>query len=158
MKINYLIPFLSLLLIAIQACDPGMVYDQFQKTEDNEWSWDEKKVFEVEMDQPDEYYNIYINVRHTKEYPKSNLYVFLTIDGPNDAQSHDTIDIAIANASGKWVGKGFGDIKFVRKQIREKVRFAFPGKYIFTMEQGMRLEEVPVTDVGLRIEEYSSIK
>lgn len=157
MKINIKFIILFLLILSFFSCDPGMVYDQFQETGDNVWSWEEEKVFEVEMDQPEEYYNIYINVRHTKEYPKSNLYVFLTIDGPNDAQSHDTIDIAIADNRGKWIGNGFGDIKFVRKQIREKVRFAFPGEYIFTLQQGMRLQQVPVTDIGLRIEKYSSI-
>lgn len=154
-RINFLI--FALFLFTTYSCDPKMVYDQFQNTGDNQWSWDEKKVFEVEMEQPDEYYNIYLNVRHTKEYPKSNLYIFLTIDGPNEAQSRDTIDISIADSKGKWRGSGFGDIKFVRKKIREKVRFAFPGKYTFTLEQGMRLEELPVTDVGLRIEHYSSL-
>jgi gliding motility-associated lipoprotein GldH len=134
-----------------------MVYDQFNKTGDNSWSWDEKQVFEVKMDNPDQFYNLYINIRHTKDYPKSNLYLFLTINGPNDSQSRDTIDIAIANQKGKWLGSGFGDIKFVRKRIRENVRFAYPGDYIFTIEQGMRIEEIPVTDVGLRIEKFTSL-
>lgn len=157
MKINKVLLLIILFTTLITSCDPGMVYDRFEKTGGNEWSWDEKMSFEVNMEEPDEYYNIYINIRHTKEYPKSNLYVFLTIDGPNDARSRDTIDIAVADARGRWLGSGFGDIKFVRKKIREKVRFAFPGEYVFTIEQGMRLEQVPVTDVGLRIEKYKSL-
>jgi len=144
-------------VILLTSCDPHMVYDQFEKTGNNAWSWDEEKKFKVHMEHPNEFYNIYINIRHTKEYPKSNLYVFLTINGPNDSESRDTIDIPITNQHGKWLGSGFGDIKFVRKRIREKVRFAFPGEYIFTLEQGMRIEELPVTDVGLRIEEYTSL-
>ena len=151
----FILLFISILFLT--ACDPGMVYDQFRETGDNMWSWDEEMVFEVDMQEPDEFYDIYINIRHTKEYPKSNLYVFLSIDGPNNAETRDTIDIAIANARGKWLGSGFGDVKFVRKKIREKVRFSFPGKYVFTIEQGMRIENVPVTDVGLRIEEYKSL-
>jgi gliding motility-associated lipoprotein GldH len=98
-----------------------------------------------------------VNVRHTKEYSKRNLYLFLTINGPNETEARDTIDIAIADAKGRWLGSGFGDIKFVRKRIRENVRFAFPGTYEFVFEQGMRVEEVPVTDVGLRIEEFNRI-
>ncbi|MBE0654945.1 MAG: gliding motility lipoprotein GldH [Bacteroidales bacterium] len=151
---------LSLLVFSIfilNSCDPNMVYDQFMKTGDNSWSWGEKQIFEVKMEDPDQFYNIFINIRHTKEYPKSNLYVFLSIQGPNDAVTHDTIDIGIADPRGKWLGDGFGDVKFVRKKIREKVRFAFPGDYTFTLSQGMRLEEVPVTDVGLRIEKFKSI-
>lgn len=152
---------ISLLLffvgITILSCDPNMVYDQFQETGDNSWEWDEEMIFEVDMENPDEFYNIFINVRHTKEYPKRNLYVFLTIEGPNETEAHDTIDIPIADARGRWLGSGFGDIKFARKQIRENVRFAFPGKYRFILEQGMRTEEVPVTDVGLRIEYFKRL-
>ena len=155
-------PKLLLLLILscfiLPSCDPSMVFDQFHNTGDNLWSWDEKQSFVVDMQEPQEYYNIYINIRHTKEYPKSNLYVFLSINGPDNAITHDTIDIAIADPRGKWLGDGFGDIKFVRKRIREKVRFANPGTYTFTISQGMRLKEIPVTDVGLRIERFSSIK
>jgi len=157
MKNPKLILMFAVLFFGI-SCDPNMLYDQFEKTEGNTWSWEEKKSFTVKMDNPDNYYNIYINIRHTKDYPKRNLYVFLTIDGPNEAHTADTIDIAIADDRGKWLGSGFGDIKFVRKRIREMVRFAYSGEYIITIEQGMRLEEVPVTDVGLRIEKYKDFK
>jgi len=148
----------GLFLLLLASCDPRMVYDEFRETKGNEWSWDDKKQYEFTMDQPDKYYNIFVNVRHTKEYPKSNLYVFMTIEGPNESMVRDTIDIAIANERGKWLGSGFGDIKFVRKKIRERVRFAKQGRYRITIEQGMRLERVPVTDVGIRIEEYKSLK
>ncbi|MFW5644488.1 MAG: gliding motility lipoprotein GldH [Bacteroidota bacterium] len=152
-----LIPFGLFISMIIVSCDPNMVYDQFQKTGNNSWAWDEELVFEADMEDSDEQYNLFINIRHTKKYPKRNLYVFLTIEGPNETVAHDTIDIAIADAGGKWLGSGFGNIKFVRKKIRENVRFAFPGKYRFTLEQGMRLEEVPVTDVGLRIEYFKRL-
>ncbi len=54
-----------------------MVYDHFEKTGEGKWSWDEVKTFEVDMTDTLHPYNIYIDIRHTKEYPKSNLYVFL---------------------------------------------------------------------------------
>lgn len=156
MKKNKVLAILMLLSL-ITACDPGMIYDQFYQTGDNKWEWGEKFSFEVEMDNTNQYYNIYLNIRHTKDYPKSNLYVFLNIQGPDNAISRDTIDIPIAGKHGNWLGKGFGDIKFVRKKIRENVRFSYPGTYTFSIEQGMRLSDIPVTDVGLRIEKYQKI-
>ncbi len=154
MKDKNIFLILIFFLITLVSCDPHMVYDQFQKTGDNSWSWDEEIIFEVDMENPEEFYNIFLNIRHTKEYAKRNLYVFLTIKGPNETEAHDTIDIAIADPKGRWLGSGFGNIKFVRKKIRENVRFAFPGTYTFILKQGMRLEEVPVTDAGLRIEYF----
>ncbi len=72
--------YFAALAICTVSCDPNMVYDHFEKTENGEWSWDDVKSFEVDMQDTVNAYNIFIDIRHTKEYPKSNLYVFLSID------------------------------------------------------------------------------
>jgi len=99
-----------------------------------------------------------VNFRHTTDYPKSNLFVFITTTAPTGASRRDTLEIIIAEDNGKWKGNGFGDIKLVSKEYRKAVRFAVPGKYTFEIEQGMRIPEIPVTDVGLRIEEYRELR
>ena len=154
-KINLLI-FLVLLL-ALNACDPNMVYDQFEKTQGQSWGDGDIKRFEVDVKDENSSYNVYVNIRHTKDYPKSNLYLFISIKGPRENEIRDTIDMQIADKHGKWTGSGFGEIKFVRKKIKENVRFAQKGTYIFELEQGMRLKEVPVTDVGIRIEKFNPV-
>lgn len=154
-KINLFI-FLVLLL-ALNSCDPNMVYDQFEKTQGQSWDANDIKRFEVDVKDELSSYNVYVNIRHTKDYPKSNLYLFITIKGPRENEIRDTIDIRIADKHGKWTGSGFGEIKFVRKKIKENVRFAQKGKYIFEVEHGMRLKEIPVTDVGIRIEKFNPV-
>ncbi len=139
-------------------CDPNMVYDHFEPTGNGTWSWDEPLTFRVDMTDTVHAYNIYVNVRHTKDYPKSNLYVFLDILSPAGSQIRDTVNIGITDSRGKWLGNGFGNIKLVRKLYRQDVRFAVPGTYTFRLEQAMRLEEVPVTDVGIRIEKFHQLK
>ena len=155
-KINLFI-FLVLLL-TLNSCDPNMVYDQFEKTQGQSWHADDIKRFEFDVNDDLSSYNVYVNIRHTKDYPKSNLYLFVSIIGPNENEIRDTIDLRIADKHGKWTGSGFGEIKFVRKRIKEGVRFAQNGTYIFEIEQGMRLKEIPVTDVGIRIEKFNPVK
>jgi len=154
MKTFFLI---SGILLFLTSCDPYMHYDEYRKTEEGQWKWSDRKTFEVDMTDSLGLYDIIINFRHTTDYPKSNLYVFVTTTSPTGDSRRDTVEVIIADESGKWRGNGFSDIKLVSKDFRKAVRFLFPGKYTFEIEQGMRVPEIPVTDVGLRIEEFKSI-
>jgi len=147
-----------MLLFSLSSCDPNMVYDHFENNKGQSWDSNDVKRFEVDIQDNQSFYNVYVNIRHTKDYPKSNLYLFINIIGPEGNEIGDTIDLQIADKHGKWSGSGFGEIKFVRKKIKEGVRFAQKGKYIFEVGPGMRLQEIPVTDVGIRIEKFNPIK
>lgn len=155
MKISLISIFMFLVLVS--SCDPGMVFDHFEAVDKRQWNWDDVKKFEVEITDSLQAYNIYANIRHTKDYPKSNIYLFITLKGPLESEIRDTIEIQIAKPNGQWMGTGFGEIKFVRKKFKSDVRFAHPGIYIFEVEQGMRINSIPVTDVGIRIEKYKSL-
>jgi len=142
----------------VSSCDPYMVYDKYSKTEGNEWKWSDKKVFEANLTDSVGLYNIIINVRHTTSYPKSNLFVFLTTTAPSGNSRRDTVEIIITDDKGKWQGNGFSNVKLVSREYRKAVRFLVPGKYTFEIEQGMRMPEIPVIDVGLRIEEFKELR
>jgi gliding motility-associated lipoprotein GldH len=158
MKLFKKISSLVLLSLILGSCDPLMVYDHFEKTNQGKWNWNDIKSFEVNITDTISAYNVYVNVRHTKEYPKNNLYIFLSLQSPNGAVLKDTLELKITDLRGKWLGEGFGSVKLVRLLYRKDVHFVSSGKYIFTLEQGMRLEEIPVTDIGVRVEEYKPLK
>ncbi len=156
---NKILLFLTVFsLIYLTSCDPRMIYDKFEDTGNGSWNWEEKKQFEIDIQDTISSYNVYVNIRHTKDYPFNNLYVFLTLSGPTGGVIKDTLEFQIAEASGKWTGTGFGNVKLVRKKYRGAVRFARKGNYIFELEQGMRQKEIPVTDVGIRVEKYQKLK
>ncbi|MCB9000176.1 MAG: gliding motility lipoprotein GldH [Bacteroidales bacterium] len=155
MKTTFALLFIFLFL---SSCDPNRVYDEYQKTENGMWKWSDKKTFNVEMKDSISLFNIDINIRHTTNYPKSNLFIFVTTTAPTGASRRDTVEIIIADEHGKWEGNGFGDIKLVSRVFRKAVRFVNTGNYKFEIEQGMRMPEIPVTDVGLRVEEFVDIR
>jgi gliding motility-associated lipoprotein GldH len=150
--------FIGGIILILSSCDPDMIYDKYQGTEKGEWKWADKKVFKVHISDSLSSYNILINIRHTTEYPKSNLFVFITTTAPNGQFMRDTVEIKIANDRGKWFGNGFGHIKLISRIYRKGVKFKYAGEYTFSIEQGMRLPEIPVTDVGLRIENFIMIQ
>jgi gliding motility-associated lipoprotein GldH len=149
--------FYLLILVLISSCDPYMVYDKYFPTAEGKWKWSDIKKFEVFMNDSINPYSILINIRHTTDYPKSNLFVFVTATAPDGHSRRDTVEILITDDHGRWKGNGFSDVKLVSREYRNAVRFPAKGTYIFEIEQGMRIPEIPVTDVGLRIEEYQQL-
>jgi gliding motility-associated lipoprotein GldH len=155
---NFITPIILCLSLFMVSCDPLMVYDEYQKTQGEVWRHGDIKNFTVEMQDTVTTYNVLFNVRHSTDYPLSNLYVFLTITGPDGLSIKDTLQVIIADSRGKWMGHGFGKLKHISRMYKKNVRFSHQGTYTFTVEQGMRQAEIPVSDVGIRIEEFRNLR
>lgn len=147
------IPILLALLLA--SCDPLMVYDQYQSMEDGLWGWKDVATFEVPVEDTLTLHNIYLQVRHSTDYPMSNLYMFVNLKGPGGQFRRDTVNLELAASDGRWYGRGNGKLRELRLLYRSHIRFGTPGSYTFYVEQAMRREELPVRDVGLRIEQIN---
>ena len=141
-------------LVLLTACDPEMVYDQYYSTENGVWKWNDVAVFEFDMSDTLSLHNIYLQVRHTTDYPLSNLYMFVNVKGPGGQFRRDTVNMILARPDGQWICRGSGHIRELRLLYRSQARFSTPGLYNFSIEQAMRKAELPVTDVGLRVEHY----
>ncbi|MFO7668209.1 MAG: gliding motility lipoprotein GldH [Bacteroidales bacterium] len=139
-------------MVLLTACDPDMVYDHYTSFESGVWRWNDVAVFEIEITDTLSLHNIYLQVRHSTDYPLSNLYMFVNVKGPNGQFRRDTVNMILANSEGKWTGKGVGHLKELRLLYKSQTRFGMPGFYNFSIEQAMRKAELPVTDVGVRIE------
>jgi gliding motility-associated lipoprotein GldH len=141
----------ALMAILLSACDRGMVYDHFETMEDRTWGWRDTREFPVEVTDTISLHNIYLQVRHTVTYPMSNLYMFVYVKSPEGQMLKDTVHILMAEPDGKWIGKGTGHLRELSLLYRKQTRFGEKGTYTFTLEQGMRKPELPVTDIGIRI-------
>ena len=139
-------------LSVLFSCDPGVVYHQFRDVENGTWYWEDPKQFRVKVSDTTHLHNIYLQVRHTVDYPLSNLYMFVQVKGPSGQRLTDTVKMIIAEPDGNWKGKGAGKLKELQILYRKGTIFGDTGTYTFTLEQGMRTPALPVTNVGLRIE------
>ena len=139
-------------IILLTACDSEMVYDSYTSFDNGMWKWNDVAVFEMEVKDTLTLNNIYLQVRHSTDYPMSNLYMFVNVKGPNGAFRKDTVNLILATPEGQWTGKGTGRLRELRLLYKSQTRFGTPGLYNFSIEQAMRKSELPVTDVGVRIE------
>jgi gliding motility-associated lipoprotein GldH len=152
--LRFLVFFALFLVAASQiACDKATLYNQSHEIPDSGWHKDSLAYFSMEIEDSVQPCNFYINVRNTDDYPFRNLYVFLTTKLPNNNITRDTIELILADASGKWIGKGFGALRDNQIIIRKNLIFPVKGIYRFGIEQAMRHEYLTgIKDVGIKVE------
>ena len=146
---------IALLFIAtsFSSCDRNRLFDQNKEIFNH--TWKRAQVIHLEVDITDTITknNFYINLRNGNKYAYNNIFLFVTSRLPNGHTNRDTMEILLADAQGKWLGKKTGDIIDNRVPIKRGVVFPMSGKYSFDIEQGMRDENLKdIYDVGLRIE------
>ena len=147
-RILILIMFLSTLV----SCDPNRVYDTNKDIPDREWSYDNIVPFEFNIEDTDAKYNIYVNIRHSKSYKFSNIWLIIHTQ-ISDSVLQKRMELPLSNLGGKWYGESMGDIVDHQLQIQENATFPKKGTYKISLEQNMRLDPLPdVLSVGLRVE------
>ncbi len=152
--------FLILMLVlAFSACqDEQLVFEKNVEIPGARWFVADKAILDVDIQDTVSQHNFLINVRNTEKYPFRNLYVFVKTKFPNGKTSKDTVGIVLADATGRWLGKGSGFLNSSQHLsnailFKYNKRFPISGTYTFEIEQAMRMDTLDgIQNVGLRIE------
>lgn len=151
--------FLILLisLTALAGCMESPYYQKDVTVPAYQWKYDYQPVFKVDIEDTAALYNLYFIVRHTEAYPFSNIWMWIHTKEPGDTTfSKSRIEIPLAEKSGKWLGRGMGEIWEQRMPITRNdapMIFKKPGSYEIRFEQNMRVNPLPeILQVGLRVE------
>lgn len=150
---------LSVVIITFSSCDRNVVFEDNVKLPENRWEQKNGLQFTVDIEDTINPHNLYINLRNAGGYQFSNIFLFFTTTTPTGKMERDTLELTLADASGKWLGDGLGDIWDNRQLFKKDFRFAESGKYTFVIEQAMRIDPLPqIMDAGIRIERAGSGK
>ena len=144
---NLIIALSSLLLVA---CDATTPYSSFVAVPMNGWNSDSVLTyrFDVTDTRP---CDILLCVRHTESYPYQNMWLFCQLSNDSAAIWTDTIEFYLADDRGRWLGNGSQQIE-MPVLFAQNYQFPDTGKYVFTIQQGMREERLRgVSDVGVII-------
>ncbi|NOY51560.1 MAG: gliding motility lipoprotein GldH [Chlorobi bacterium] len=140
-------------IVFLSACSSGTIYDKSIKVNQSGWYKNDMARFDLRINDSLETYDYFLNIRHTVDYRYSNLFVFFKTTYPNGNISRDTLEFVLANKSGKWYGKGWGDIKDISFPLVKSIKFPLRGEYTFQIQQAMRVDTLEgITDIGIRIE------
>jgi gliding motility-associated lipoprotein GldH len=142
------------LLLGLCSCDANKVFEEYIEVKEANWQKEDIASFEFIAKDTVTAHNIYINVRNTGDYLYSNLYLFVTMKGPNGGELKDTVNCILADKRGKWLGNGVGDLWDLQIPYVGGFKFAQTGSYVISYEQAMRVENglKGITDIGLRVE------
>ena len=144
---------LALCILFLTSCDTKRIYEENIDIPKYIWNLDFKPEFRVNITDTTLLYNVYVNVRHTKFYPNSNMWVLISTKFPDGKQMDKRVELTLADKQGKWYGDCLGDICDIRIPIQINAYFQRVGEYTFRYEQIMRTDNLPfVMSMGLRME------
>jgi gliding motility-associated lipoprotein GldH len=145
--------FLFIVALLLVSCDKNVVFEKNVELPDNRWEQKNIVTLEAEIKDTITPHNLYINLRNAGGYQFSNIFIFFTTKTPTGKTERDTVELTLADPTGKWLGDGLGDIWDNRVLFKDQFRFPEKGTYTFMLEQAMRFDPLPqVMDVGIRIE------
>jgi len=149
-----------LLLLGIISCSNHIEFTTYQSLADASWEANKSISFQFDVKDTVSPKNLFINIRNNKDYAYSNLYVITVLKFPNGDKVIDTLQYEMADNSGKFLGKGFTEIKENKLFYKEEKVFPVSGKYTFNIRHAMRkngaVNPIPflegLQDIGFSVE------
>jgi len=153
-----------LILIFCFSCDDKTTFRNYKSVGE---SWDSKNIIKFQVPKTDinktSKYNIFIHLRNNDKYLFSNIFLIATIKNRFNIIARDTLEYSMASAEGKWLGKGFLNLKESKLFWKKNYNFFENDSIIIEIEQAVRkigsefqinyLEGI--VDVGVSVEEYN---
>lgn len=140
----------------LSACDDNRVYEQITDFDNRQWISTEKPQFEFFIDNIDQPYNLYSDIRNSVSYPYSRFFFtyYLQDSTGSDIEKKMITEFLFDSKTGKPFGKsGIGDLYDHRFLLLKNYQFQRQGKYRVVFEQFMRMDTLPgILSVGLRVE------
>jgi gliding motility-associated lipoprotein GldH len=152
--------FLLLALILTISCNDISEFNNYKTVADSSWKSGKKISFFFQIKDTILPKNLFINIRSNKEYGFSNLYLITAFKFPDNSLVIDTLQYEMTDASGKFLGNGFSEIKENKLFYKERKVFPVSGNYSIEIRHAMRkngainaIENLNgIQDVGFSIE------
>ncbi len=156
---------LFILMIITFSCNRSEVFFEYQKIPSSEWKQDYSVKIQYEFNDTTELndttqkYDYYIHIRYNSQYPYQNLWLLLEEKVDNKIVKTDTVELFLADANGKWIGKGIGAIREITLPYKQNVTIKNPQIGAFIINHRMRTEKLKgIREIGLRIEKQENGK
>lgn len=141
-------------LFFLSACDTGRVYEENIDIKDNKWKIEDIKEFSFEITDTTKTYQVYLNVRNTLHYEYYNLYLSLSLIGPNREKLYSRLhEMDLMDPkTGEPRGSGAGDIFDSTFLALKSQRFPRMGTYKIRLQQYMRKNPLPgIMAIGVKV-------
>jgi gliding motility-associated lipoprotein GldH len=149
----YTVLIAFIMLLGTGCTDPNTIFDQNTAIPGNNWSYLNKLIYTVKIDNAGIPCNLCLNLRVTANYKYSNIFVLIHQHDPGKKDSVTRYEFKLANPDGEWLGNGSGNVYSYQVPFRTNYKFPVKGVYRFEIEENMRDNPLrEVIDAGLRVE------
>ena len=132
----------------------GVVYEDHKLLGESGWYQDSIATFPVTVPKAGQPYNLYFFVRHTLDYPYSNIYIrdsISTLSGKLISSEQQQFYLAHP-VTGRPYGSGLAEVRDILMLARENVKFDSAGTYQVKLQQYMRVSPLPnILTVGVKL-------
>ena len=125
--------FLIGTIVIFISCNNSIVFEKYITFENQEWNTDSLLSFDYTITDTISTYKLVLNVRHSVEYEYQNLFLFVKSNS-----SVDTIELLLADKSGKWLGSGIGDVREIKSLLTVEKTYPKKENNTINIEQAMR--------------------
>lgn len=146
----------GILLLLLESCDTNEIYDEIYTFSSE--SWNQEQIIDFEFAVPDtaRAYDLFIQLRNSGIYSYRNLWLFVDTYAPNGSILTDTMEIILADETGRWLGKGIGDVNEIQAIYKQNVFFINRGVFKISIQHAMRDSTLlGVMDIGFRLQYYN---
>lgn len=120
--------------------------------EDQRWRASDKKVYEFDIENETQLYNITFQFSHVYGYQFASIPLNVSIENPDGTTEDIPIDLKIADDSGKPLADCSGDVCDLFYKIKQKTKLQ-KGKYKITISHSFKGPYLPnVIGIGLNVE------
>ena len=106
------------------------------------WKQSDSLSYQVNITDTSKRYNLGMTINHNTEYTYQNIYLMIHTTFPDGNRFSKQVNIDIADKSGKWYSECSGNNCKVDIEIQREAIFNQVGKYVFTIEQFTRDEQL----------------
>lgn len=143
---------IALLLLLLIACSTSTCFDKSEQIPNRSWEYENVLTFDINTIEPEVQYDMYINLRHSKKYNYSNIFLKVHESQEGFIDTTQRIEIRLAELDGKWIGNSAGDLYTHQYLYKENISFRDTSLYKIEIEQNMRQNPLMhITDVGIRL-------
>tara|TARA_B100001250_G_C19707248_1_gene747498 strand:+ start:354 stop:815 length:462 start_codon:yes stop_codon:yes gene_type:complete len=149
MKKYFILCVLVILVFGV-ACKKS--YTPIYDFSGNNWDFQQPINFNLKITDTTSTYSIFLFFRNTIEYPYQNIYFLIQTQYENEIIQRDTVEYAITNKYGNWLGSGIGKTKDNYFIVKEQQEFQKDGVYTVSIQHGMRKNPLRgANKIGLKL-------
>lgn len=152
---NYRLLFCQLCIcFLLTSCGPNYLFEEKVEIPNAAWTYDNVTTFNVEITDTLQIYNLYLELEHSVDYPKQNIYILIHTQFPTGEKITERVPIDFADKGGQWYGDCGKEWCKLSVNIQEGAFFNALGQHTFGVEQYMRLDPLPgIKSVAFKIEQ-----